>query len=251
MLWEFLKFKSVIYGGLFPGGSPFIRGMNMKRKTVAICLVIILCCGLMAVVDGIIQPHYAVKSGVKLALFLAVPFIWSLIYKELRLKELFVADRKSILMALMLCIPVYVIILVGYLLLKDIFDFSAVTTSLTGNIGVTKENFIFVSVYISFVNSLLEEFFFRGFAFLTLSRIAGKKFAMIFSAAAFALYHVAMMTGWFGPVVFVLIMAGLFAGGMIFNYINSKSGNIYASWFVHMFANFAINTVGFILFGII
>jgi membrane protease YdiL (CAAX protease family) len=225
--------------------------MDMKRKTVATCIIIILCCGLMAVVDGIIQPHYAVKSGIKLALFLAVPFIWSIFDKDLQLKKLFIADRKSLKMALMLCIPVYIVILGGYMLLKDVFDFSAVTASLTGNIGVTKENFIFVSVYISFVNSLLEEFFFRGFSFLTLRRIAGKKFAMIFSAAAFALYHVAMMTGWFGPVVFVLIMAGLFAGGIIFNYLNSKSGNIYASWFVHMFANFAINTVGFILFGII
>lgn len=223
----------------------------MKIKTVIICIVVILCCGLMAMVDGIIQPHYAVKSGIKLALFLAVPFIWSLMDKKLQLKDLFVADRKSILMAMALCIPVYAIILGGYLLFKDVFDFSSVTVSLTGNIGVTKDNFIFVSIYISFVNSLLEEFFFRGFAFLTLRRIAGESFAMIFSAAAFALYHIAMMTGWFSPVVFVLILAGLFAAGIIFNYLNSKSGNIYASWFVHMFANFAINTVGFILFGIL
>ncbi len=223
----------------------------MKRKMVTISIIILLCCGLMAVVDGIIQPHYAVKSGIKLALFLAVPFLWSLLDKELQLKRLFVTNKKSILVSLLIGIPVYAIILGGYLLLRDVFDFSSVTTSLTGNIGVTKDNFVFVSIYISFVNSLLEEFFFRGFAYLTLKRIADKKFAMIFSAATFALYHIAMMTGWFSPVVFVLIMAGLFTGGIVFNYLNSKSGNIYASWFVHMFANFAINTVGFMLFEIL
>ncbi len=225
--------------------------MVIKRKTAAICIIVILCCGLMAVVDGIIQPQYAVKSFVKLALFLAVPLVWSAFDKDLQLKKLFVADKKSIRLALLLCIPVYAVILGGYILLKDVFDFSSVTTSLTGNIGVTKDNFLFVSIYISFVNSLLEEFFFRGFAYLTLKRIAGGSFAMIFSASVFALYHIAMMTGWFSPLVFVLILAGLFAGGIIFNYLNSKYGNIYASWFVHMFANFAINTVGFILFGII
>ena len=40
-------------------------------------------------------------------------------------------------------------------------------------------------------------------------------------------------------------------GGCIFNYLNEMNGNIYPSWFVHMFANFGINTVGFILFGVI
>lgn len=109
----------------------------------------------------------------------------------------------------------------------------------------------FVSLYISFVNSMLEEFFFRGFAFLTLKRLTGRKFAYIFSASVFAIYHIAMMTGWFGPLVFLIIMAGLFSGGLIFDYLNEKSSSVYPSWIVHMFANFAINTVGFILFGII
>ena len=35
------------------------------------------------------------------------------------------------------------------------------------------------------------------------------------------------------------------------NILNEKCENIYMSWLVHMFANFAINTVGCILFGII
>ena len=51
--------------------------------------------------------------------------------------------------------------------------------------------------------------------------------------------------------IFAIILIGLFAGGLIFNYLNEKSETIYSSWLVHMFANFAINTVGFILFGII
>ena len=67
----------------------------------------------------------------------------------------------------------------------------------------------------------------------------------------FALYHIAMMTGWFSIWVFAIALLGLFLGGLIFNYLNEKSDNIYTSWFVHMSANFAINTIGFMLFGII
>ena len=49
----------------------------------------------------------------------------------------------------------------------------------------------------------------------------------------------------------LLLLAGLVFGGCIFNYLNELNDNIYSSWFVHMFANFAINTVGLILFGIL
>ena len=59
------------------------------------------------------------------------------------------------------------------------------------------------------------------------------------------------MSNWFSPYLFILALTGLFVGGLIFDYINDKSENIYNSWLVHMFANFAINTIGFIMFGII
>ena len=225
--------------------------MINKKRTALLATIVAVCCVIMAIVDGVWQPDYAVKSAVKIILFLIYPAVYSAFDKQLNLKAIFKPNKKGMKIAFGLCIPVYIIIIGAYFLLKDIFDFSAVTTALTGNIGVNRNNFVFVALYISFINSLLEEFFFRGFAFLTLKSIAPSKFAYIFSSAMFALYHIAMMTGWFSVGVFVLALAGLFAGGLIFNYLNAKSGNIYTSWFVHMFANFAINTIGFILFGII
>ena len=224
---------------------------NNTKKSILIVVLIVLFCILMAVVDGVLKPEYFIKSIIKLILFLILPVIYSFYDKNIRIKEIFEPKKNGIKSAMLLSIFVYVIILCGYLLVRNIFDFSAITGALTQNIGVTGENFVFVSLYISFVNSLLEEFFFRGFAFLTLKRITGRKFAYLFSAAVFAVYHIAMMIGWFKADVFLIVLAGLFAGGLIFNYLNEKSSTIYPSWLVHMFANFAINTIGFILFGII
>lgn len=225
--------------------------MQSKVKTFIIITAIILFCGIMAVIDGIMQANYVQKSVIKLGLFLFIPAIFSIYNKEIDLWSVLKVNKSGIKFAISLCIPIYIIIVGGYLLLKDIFDFSAITTSLTNNIGVTKDNFIYVSLYISFVNSFLEEFFFRGFAFLTLGSIFSKKIAFVFSAAMFSIYHVAMMIGWFSVWVFILVLAGLFAGGLIFNFLDDKSRSIYPSWFVHMFANFAINTIGFMLFDII
>ncbi len=221
------------------------------KKTVAICGIVVVFCVIMALVDGVLKTNYFVKSAIKLILFLGFPVVYARLDQSLQIKPLFAIDKKAIKLALVLCITIYAVILGGYLLLKSVFDFSAITDALASNVGVDRGNFIFVSLYISFVNSILEEFFFRGFAFLTLQRVATKRFAYLFSAACFAAYHIAMMIGWFSAGVFVIVLAGLFAGGLIFNYLNEKSGTIYPSWLVHMFANFAINTVGFMLFGMI
>ena len=225
--------------------------MKQPRKAIQVSMIVLILCGIMALVDGVLPVNYFQKSVIKLVLFLCCPIVYLAKNDELKCKTQFVFNRKSMMLAFGLALGVFAIIFGGYFLLKDIFDFSGITKSLTKNIGVNRENFVFVSLYISFVNSLLEEFLFRGFAFLTLRQVSSQRFAYIFSASIFSLYHVAMMIGWFTPAVFLLVLIGLFAGGVIFNYLNAKSGTIYPSWLVHMFANFAINFIGFILFGIL
>ncbi len=222
----------------------------MARKNYLIGIVIIACI-VMGIVDAIIQPEYAVKSVIKIVTFLCLPTVYSLWDRQTNLKSLWIPKKGGLLFAVGLGIGIYILIVGAYLLLQNIFDFSAITSTLESTIGVDTGNFVWVALYISFVNSLLEEFFFRGFAFLTLKRISSRKFAYCFSSSVFALYHIAMMIGWFGIELILLALIGLFVGGLIFNYFNEKTENIYISWLIHMCANFAINTVGFILFGII
>ena len=164
---------------------------------------------------------------------------------------MFKFQRQGLLLAFLLALAVFSVILGGYFLTRNYIDFSAVTTSLTSGMGITASNFLYVALYISIMNSFLEEFFFRGFGFITLKKYVSVKFAYLYSPVLFAIYHVGMLVNMFHPVVLLLLMLGLIIGGLIFNALNDKFGNIYPSWFVHMAANFAINTVGFILFGVI
>ncbi len=219
----------------------------IKRRSLWVLIPALLCCGIMALVDGLWQPGYAVKSAVKLAVFGLLPLLLTKPGKLLTVKELFLFRKKGVLAALGLGVGVYAVILGGYFLLRNVFDFSQVAGSLTENAGVTKENFLFVSLYISFVNSLLEEFFFRGFVFRNLRTDTGAVFAYGSSALLFAAYHIAMMIGWFGFGLNALTLLGLALGGILFNLLNEKLGCLYPSWLTHMFANFAINTIGFML----
>ncbi|WP_027107868.1 CPBP family intramembrane glutamic endopeptidase [Lacticigenium naphthae] len=227
--------------------------MKINRKSVFLILTLTLSALGMSVIDGFVQLPYLFKSILKIFLFSVVPLGYFLRYKDeySRLKRLFVPRKSDVKFAFLLGVGVYSVILFAYVFLKDQIDLSSIRESLTANMGVNEHNFVYVAIYISFVNSLLEEFFFRGFAFLILKENTGRLFAYVFSALLFALYHVGMTSGWFHWSIHLLAMAGLFTGGCIFNYLNEKSENIYPSWLVHMFANFAINTVGFILFGLI
>ena len=222
----------------------------MKEKKRALLLVVLLtliCGAAMALVDGILKPGYAVKSAIKIALFLLCPLVASRLCGYVKFSELLRPKKKGFLSALLLGVGIYVLIVGGYFAVAPFFDFSGIAASLQRDMGVTAENFLFVSLYISFANSFLEEFFFRGFVFTNLKTCGGTGFAHLFSATVFSLYHVAMMVGWFSPLLFLLVMLGLFAGGLIFNFLNEKTDTVYCSWLTHMFANFAINTVGFIL----
>lgn len=219
-------------------------------KKFQIPVLVAITCIIMAIVDAVIQPGYAVKSLIKIILFLLIPVFYGLFNKEVNIKKLIKPNKSGIVTAISLGAAVYVIILGSYFVFRNVFDFSALTTSLGETTGVNKSNFIWVAIYISFINSLLEEFFFRGFSFITLKKFTTRKFAYIFSSLSFALYHIAMMIGWFGvPVIFISLL-GLFAGGLIFNKFDEKNENIYLSWLTHMFANFATNTIGFILFAV-
>lgn len=218
-----------------------------KRSAILVIVLTVLSCLVMALVDGVLRPGYAAKSAIKIAVFMLIPLMATRADPDILYLPLLRPKKKGLLPAIALGIGIYAVILGGYFLISPFFDFSQIAGALTENAGVTKENFLYVSLYISFINSFLEEFFFRGFVFTNLKQLTGRKLAYIFSAAAFSLYHVAMMIGWFSPALFLLVMMGLVIGGMIFNWLNEKLDTIYCSWLTHMFANFAINTIGFIL----
>ncbi len=224
----------------------------MQKTKTNILIITVFSVFIMSLTDGWINPGYINKSLIKILLFLLLPIIYTKFDNRIKFKDIFYFPNiKNLIKPLLIGMTIYVGIVFVYFVLSRFIDLAAITKILNSDVGVEKDNFIKVALYISFINSFIEEFFFRGFIFLNLKKLASRKFAYVFSATAFSIYHVAIMGSWFSPALFIIAMLGLFVGGLIFNYLNEKSGNIYNSWLVHMMANLAINTVGLIMFGII
>ncbi len=226
--------------------------MNNNIRKILITGIIFIACTLMYFIESYIRPVYALKSIYKLIIFAGLPLIYCVFDKEIKFKEYFtIRNKKQIKLAAALGIGVYVFVQAGYFILKGFIDLNNIAIVLDNNLSINKDNFIFVSLYISFINSLLEELFFRGFGFLTLKKYSSENYSYIISAFTFSIYHVSILANWFNAIIYVVFIVGLFVTGLFFNRLNDRYDNIYNSWIVHMSANISINIVGFIMFGII
>ena len=213
----------------------------MKQTQRILCTIVLICLS-MAFLEAVIQPGYAAKSAIKLLLFTCTVFPLCDVRGFLR--------QEGLVLGLLLGCGIFAVILLVFFLFRPFLDLDAIAAGLMGKEGIGRENFLWVALYISIVNSLLEELLFRGLGWLQLRKHTSEGFAMIFSAAAFAAYHVAILDGWFTWWVYGLCMLGLFLGGLIFNLLDRR-GSLLPSWLAHSGANLAINTVGLIMFGLL
>lgn len=225
---------------------------DIRNTRNGILLLGVLSIAVMFVVDFWIQPTFVIKSAIKVVLFLGVPLMYGYLNRYVDIKSIFKThSKKQLQYSILLGVVIYLVIVGLYFVFARYLDLENIRLLLEGNLGVNQNNFIFVGIYIAVFNSLLEEFFFRGFLFLGLKSLGMGFLSTLMSAGMFAVYHVAIVANWFNIWIFLLVMLGLFVGGLIFNALNNRNENIYNSWLVHMFANLAINTVGLLMFGII
>ena len=190
------------------------------------------------------------KSIIKIILFLIIPILITKKRDRQHLKKMLNPKQSNFFKSIFLGICLLILALFSYFILSQYYNFDVIVPILKKS-GINENNFWLVSLHISLINSLLEEFFFRGYAFLLLKKSMKKIYTYIFSSVVFALYHVPIIYNWFNiPILFASIVI-LVIIGMLLNFLNEKSNNIYNSWMSHMFINFGINIIGLMLLGIL
>ncbi len=214
----------------------------------------LIACILLYFVEQVLSLNYAYKTIAKILLFTIIPIIYikffskEVVKKELNYRKI---DIQHLKIGILFGIASFAIVIIAYYILKNHIDINNIIAELQSKSKITPANFIFVGLYITFGNSFLEEYFFRGFIFLNLYKLGSKKLAYIFSSALFALYHIVIFKTWFNIWLIGLALVGLFTIGIIFNWLDTKSDNFINSWIVHIFADIAIVLIGLRMFMII
>jgi len=225
----------------------------INKKLVYIISSSLITIVLLYLMDQIFELSYITKVIGKIIIFTLFPIIYIRITKENFIKDsLTNINRKfHIKKSHVLGISLFVILIIALNLVKRFVNIDILISEFEEKYKINKSNIIFYGAYLTFINSLLEEFFFRGFIFLNLKNLCNKRIAYLSSSIAFSIYHISNFQNWLNIWVFLLATTCLFIGGMIFNYLDDKENTFLNSWFVHICAELAIVVFGLSIFKVI
>lgn len=213
----------------------------MKKWTVVFSLFSIFF--LLWIEQGL-EVSYVWKTLAKVLVFVVFPV---LLFKRYKFEFLQIKNtqKKSIYLAIGIGTVVAAIVISAFMVLNESIDLDALQVDLETRAGVTASVFPFVAVYILLGNSFLEEFFFRG---LLVNLLRESRLKWFLPSFFFATYHIAIFLPWFEWPILILAVIGLFVGGLLFQWINEKSGTIYPSWIIHIFADVGVLLIGVYMF---
>lgn len=220
-------------------------GENMKK--VYILLSTFVTCAVLAIIEHGVEINYVIKTLCKISFFFLVVWSYKKIFKDFRFRDILSFSklgRREWIKVMLLGLLSAGVVLGAYLLFLPYIDLNLIHQDLTERLGITALGFIFVGIYISFGNSLLEEYFFRGFIFFNLPR----KWGYIYSPLLFASYHIPMIILWFTVDIILICFIGLWIIGVVFHLVNEKNRTIWASWIIHICADIMIIMIGLNVF---
>jgi membrane protease YdiL (CAAX protease family) len=227
---------------------------TMEYKRVFIITISLIACLLLYIIEQGIGVNYIIKTSVKIILFIVIPIIYIKVLKKetfkfaLKIKNF---SFKKFRIGILAGIIFFTIVIIAYVIAQEYIDLSLILKELETKLKITPASFILVGIYITFGNSFIEEFFFRGFIFLNLYKLGYKKFAYIFSSVLFGIYHISIFKTWFTLPITLLVLFGLITVGFLFDFMDTKSDNFINSWLSHIFADTAVILIGLKMFSII
>jgi len=213
------------------------------KKNIFIVIFTIIFVSILYYVDATLKLDYLSKVLIKLGL-LIISFILG---KKIGLDYGFLKPKKTkaYKKGLIVSVIAFLSIILGFLIIKDFLNYQVMINEFQNKYELTGIKFFIASIYLVVVNAFLEEYFFRGYIFFNLTN---KYFAYIFSSLAFSVYHLSNFKNWFKSDALVIVpVLGLFISGILFNYLDSKSKDIYNSYIPHFFADLAIVIIGYLI----
>lgn len=111
----------------------------------------------------------------------------------------------------------------------------------------------YYSVYallISFINSLVEEYYWRWFLYGSLRGVMRTHWAHVLAGTAFASHHTVITTYYFGIGWGLVFGACVGVGGIIWSMMYERHSTILGSWISHLIVDLALFSIGhMLLFG--
>jgi membrane protease YdiL (CAAX protease family) len=130
-----------------------------------------------------------------------------------------------------------------YYRLGDILlDKAMITHKIGEQFSVTGKTVLLIAPVTIFLNSMLEEFFYRGFAFGQLVQ-GHRTVGYLLPAGAFTIQHLFFIYHWMSPLPFAMAVLGLFVFALALQRVYEKSESLVAPWLIHIMGDVAMMSI--------
>ncbi len=140
----------------------------------------------------------------------------------------------------------------AFFLFRNLIPIEEIAAQLNNAASITPANIIWIGMYIIIVNSLLEEFFWRGFFFDEVHALCGWFVGYILTGIGFTLYHVVYFYQWFSQIeLFALAIIGLFGYSCFMCMIFQKYRDLFTCWVIHALVDVVQISIALMIFRIV
>lgn len=141
--------------------------------------------------------------------------------------------RSGLGVSLVLCLTAACIFAGAWAAWSDrLIDEAKIVDKIDAQFGVDTSTVLLVAPFTILLNSLLEEFFYRGFSFGLLAR-KNLLLGHLLPAAAFTVQHLLFIYHWVSLVPLLLAIVGLFGLSIVLQIMYARFDTIVAPWIVH------------------
>lgn len=120
-----------------------------------------------------------------------------------------------------------------------LLDKEAIAHKIGERFGVTAATVLMVAPFTIVLNSFLEEFFYRGFAFGQLLR-RNAAVAYLLPATVFTVQHLSFTSDWAGLGVIALGVVALFVFALVLQAVYAATDTLVAPWLIHVSGDVAM-----------
>jgi len=226
--------------------------MNKTKKIALLIALLVLPPFIILLSRHFFASNYFFSSIYKI-IFL-FPLFFRFFIEKKTLKQAFTQNfsfekfKKNILPMIITGIVLAGVYISAFLLFKGSLNLQLIATKLQGMISLNVSNLIFIGLYIVIFNSLLEEYFWRGFMFQELRNTVKPWLAYALTGIAFSFHHVMFYYNWFNLTFFLVVTLGLIFYAIIMNFLFQRYKDLLSCWLVHAFVDVVQIGIGFAIF---
>ena len=138
---------------------------------------------------------------------------------------------------------------------RNLIDPQMVQDAIAPNRLGEPARYLGLAVYLTLINSLLEEYVWRWFVFKKFEELFGSskwagRIAVFGSALGFTIHHIIALRGQFDWTITVLGSSGVFIGGLVWSWLYLRYRSIWPAFLSHAIVDIAVFMVGWwIIFG--